>query len=251
MCSKKISFFRTSAGCVLAKCRQLCHMEGFQFRTWGAMCALLICATFLNAANLTTNTITSSTNVARSGVATQTFDLDDQHKIRPGDKLSFRVAEDREEAKPLTVTDSGEVELPSPFGRFNASGKTCRVLATEIKSSLEKEYYKRATVILGLDAMNNVRGQAYVSGQVSKPGPVNIPANAALTLSQAILIAGPPTQWAKLNAVKVVRKKAGQSTQTMQVDVDAILNKGRIEKDITVEPDDLIIVPERGILLGG
>jgi protein involved in polysaccharide export with SLBB domain len=251
MCSKKISFFRTYAGCVLAKCGQLCHMEGFRFRILGTLCVLSSCATFLNAANLTTNTVASSTNVARPGVVTQTFDLDDQHKIRPGDKLSFRVAEDREEAKPLTVTDSGEVELPSPFGRFNASGKTCRVLAREIKSSLEKEYYKRATVILGLDAMNNVRGQAYVSGQVSKPGPVNIPANAPLKLSQAILIAGPPTQWAKLSAVKVVRQKGNQGAQTLQVDVDAILNKGRIEKDITVEPDDLIIVPERGVLLGG
>jgi protein involved in polysaccharide export with SLBB domain len=226
-------------------------MEGFRFRILGTLCVLSSCATFLNAANLTTNTVASSTNVARPGVVTQTFDLDDQHKIRPGDKLSFRVAEDREEAKPLTVTDSGEVELPSPFGRFNASGKTCRVLAREIKSSLEKEYYKRATVILGLDAMNNVRGQAYVSGQVSKPGPVNIPANAPLKLSQAILIAGPPTQWAKLSAVKVVRQKGNQGAQTLQVDVDAILNKGRIEKDITVEPDDLIIVPERGVLLGG
>lgn len=226
-------------------------MEVCRFCSWATLCALLSSATFLGAANLNPNTTTSGTNVARAALPTQAFDLDDQHKIRPGDKLSFRVVEDREEAKPLTVTDSGEVELPSPFGRFNASGKTCRVLAREIKSSLEREYYKRATVILGLDAMNNVRGQAFVSGQVSKPGPVNIPANASLTLSQAILLAGPPTQWAKLSAVKVVRKRSGQGAQTLQIDVDAILNKGRIEKDIIVEPDDLIIVPERGVVFGG
>jgi protein involved in polysaccharide export with SLBB domain len=223
-------------------------MEVFRFCAWATLCALLSGATLSSAANLTTNSVSGGANVARASVAPQAFDLDDQHKIRPGDKLSFRVAEDREETKPLTVTDSGEVELPSPFGRFNASGKTCRVLAREIKTSLEREYYKRATVILGLDAMNNVRGQAFVSGQVTKPGPVNIPANAPLKLSQAILLAGPPTQWAKLSAVKLVRRKAGEGAQTTQVDVDAILNKGRIEKDVIVEPDDLIIVPERGVV---
>ena len=98
--------------------------------------------------------------------------------------------------------------------------------------------------------MNNVRGKAYVSGQVSKPGPVNIPVDAPFKLSQAILIAGPPTQWAKLKEVKVVREK-GQDTQTIVVDVDAILNKGRPEHDMVLEPDDLVIVPERGVVFGG
>lgn len=202
--------------------------------------------------------ITSSaqTNISNRNVpflaprpVNESFELDNQHRIRPGDKLSFRVAEDREEAKPLLVTDSGEIELPSPFGRFHAAGQTCKTLAQEIKAALEKDYYKHATVHLGIDAMNNVRGKAYVSGQVAKPGPVNIPVEAPLKVSQAILLAGPPTQWAKLSEVKVVRQN-GRDAQTLVVNVDAILNKGRPEKDIVLEPDDLIIVPERGIIFG-
>jgi polysaccharide export outer membrane protein len=172
--------------------------------------------------------------------------LDNQHTLRPGDKLSFRVDEDREDAKQLTVTDSGEIELPQPFGRFRAAGKTCKTLAEEIKVALEKDYYKRATVRLGLDSINNVRGKAYIFGQISKPGPVNIPVDDKLKLSQAILLAGPPLQWAKLSAVKVVR-----SGRTAVVDLDAIMNKGRPEKDMYLEPDDWVIVPERGILVGG
>jgi protein involved in polysaccharide export with SLBB domain len=177
----------------------------------------------------------------------QHFDLDNHHKLRPGDKLSFRVEEDREEAKSLIVTDSGEVELPSPFGRFNAAGKTCQALAQEIKVALERDYYKRASVHIGLDAMNNVRGKAYVSGQVSKPGPVNIPVDSPLKLSQAILIAGPPTQWAKLKEVKVARDNGHK---IITVDVDSILNKGQLEKDVVLEPDDVVIVPERGVVFG-
>ena len=70
-----------------------------------------------------------------------------------------------------------------------------------------------------------------------------------MKLSQAILLAGPPLQWAKLSAVKVVRQN-GRDAQTTIVDVDAILNKGRPEKDMFLEPDDLVIVPERGVLIG-
>jgi protein involved in polysaccharide export with SLBB domain len=192
-------------------------------------------------ASLATNRV--ETYLARVP-SSQPVVLDNQHTIRPGDKLSFRVDEDREEAKPLVVTDSGEIELPQPFGRFYASGKTCKTLAQEIKVALEKDYYKRATVRLGLDAINNVRGKAYIHGQVSKTGPVNIPVDSKLKLSEAIVLAGPPLQWAKLSAVRVVR--AGKTTV---VDVDAVINKGRSEKDMVLEPDDLVVVPERGVLI--
>jgi protein involved in polysaccharide export with SLBB domain len=213
--------------------------------------AVLISAASLPAQIVSTNATNAAVNaVAPRAAAGTSRALDDHHRLRPGDKLSFRVAEDGEDAKPLTVTDLGEIELPYGFGRFAAANKTCRALAQEIKVALEKDYYKRATVHLGLDAINNVRGKAYVSGQVSKPGPVSIPVDAPLKLSQAILIAGPPTQWAKLSAVKVVRQ-GGKDTQTFIVDVDAILNKGRPEKDVVLEPDDLVIVPERGVLVGG
>ena len=76
-------------------------------------------------------------------------DLDDKHIIRAGDKLSFRIDEDKEEPKVLNVTDSGEIELPYNLGRFSAANKTCKRLAQEIKATVEKEYYHRATVHLG------------------------------------------------------------------------------------------------------
>src|SRR4028118_1307278 len=66
--------------------------------------------------------------------------LDDRRKLGIGDQVRFRVVEDRKEPTPLVVTDSGEMEVPL-IGRVNAAGKTCKQLAYEIKSGLEKEYY--------------------------------------------------------------------------------------------------------------
>jgi protein involved in polysaccharide export with SLBB domain len=220
-------------------------MEVFRYRTWAALCAAVIFGATVCAQTAGTNNGNSAVMNVTRALPGQSFDLDNHHKIRPGDKLSFRIAEDREDAKSLPVTDSGEIELPQPFGRFAAAGKTCKTLAQEIKTALEKDYYKRATVHLGLDALNSVRGRAYVSGQVTKPGPVDIPVNQPLKLSQAILQVG-PTQWAKLTNVKVVRENG----QTIIADVDAVLNKGKVEKDMVLEPGDLIIVPERGVVFG-
>jgi polysaccharide biosynthesis/export protein len=226
-------------------------MEVLKYRTAAMFCVAMtfvgpLCAQTPPTSN-SLNPSAAAANVSRAS-APHNGDLDTRHKIRPGDKLSFRVEEDQEEAKSLPVTDSGEIELPSPFGRFTASGKTCKELAQEIKDALEKDYYKRATVRLGLDAINNVRGQVLISGTVAKPGPVNIPVNSPLKLSAAILAAG-QTQWSKLSTVKVMRQK-GRDVQTIVVDVDAVL-KGKLDKDIVLEPDDIVFVPERGVLIGG
>jgi protein involved in polysaccharide export with SLBB domain len=245
--------------CVSTHFEQLGTMEVLRCRAIGLVCALSIfggSALGQGASPQSSNAAAPSpapivsliTNMPRKMPANYTVVLDNQHRIRAGDKLSFRVAEDNEEAKSLMVMDSGEIELPAPFGRYFAAGKTCQALAQEIRTALEKDYYKRATVHLGLDSRNNLRGKALVHGQVAKPGPVDIPVDAPLKLSHAILLAGPPTQWAKLQEVRVTRVRNGE-TKTMTIDVRAILQEGRLDHDIVLEPDDRVFIPERGVLI--
>lgn len=172
--------------------------------------------------------------------------LDNDHRIQPGDKLSYKVDEDREEAKVLTVADSGEIELPFNLGRVVAANRTCQSLAQDVKSALERDYYHRATVRISVESRNTVRGKVYVSGEVSKPGAVPIPSDVPLKLSEAILQAGPPTQWAKLKDVKVVRR-LGKKTETKIINVEEIM-RGRLEDDIALQPDDFVVVPTRGVV---
>ena len=75
--------------------------------------------------------------------------LNDTVKLTNGDRLSYLVVEENRKPILLHITDSGEIEVPL-VGRVKATGKTCRQFASEIKSILEKEYFKRATVIIGL-----------------------------------------------------------------------------------------------------
>ena len=189
-----------------------------------------------------------ATNVALTGVTNSMDTLDDKHKLAIGDRLSFRIVEDEEEPKPLLVTDSGDLEVPY-LGRFPAAGKSCKDLARALKTELEKEYYFQATVIVAVDLMTKSRGKVYLSGPVRVPGPQEIPSDEVLTLSKAILRAGGFSDFADKHHVKVTRKggPAGNEDKTYIVNVADILEKGKTDSDLTLEPGDSIYIPERSI----
>lgn len=172
--------------------------------------------------------------------------VDDKHPLAPGDRLSFQITEDREPPKPLMVTDSGEVDIPY-IGRVSVAGKTCKEVATLLKNQLEKEYYFRATVAVGLDQVNRVAGKVYVWGQVRTQGAIEIPANESFTAGKAILRAGGFADFANKKKVKLVRSGKPGSTdkQTFELNMVEILEEGKTEKDILLHQDDFIIVPAR------
>lgn len=180
--------------------------------------------------------------------------LDDKHRFAIGDRVSFRIKEDLEdpaeplEPKPLIVTDSGEMEIPY-IGRVPAESKTCKELAREIKTLLEKDYYYQATVLISIDLRAKTRGKVYIVGPVRIPGPQEIPTDEILTLSKAIMRAGGFNDFADRRNVKLTRKPASTDGEkkTFVVDVGEIFDKGKIERDLPLEPGDLILVPERTI----
>ena len=185
-----------------------------------------------------------------------TTPLDAKHKLAIGDRLSFRILEDQEDPteprdpKPLTVADSGELEIPY-IGRFPAENKTCKELAAELKAALEKDYYFQATVILAVDLMAKTRGKVYLVGPVRVPGALDIPTDEVLTLSKAIMRAGGFSDFADKRNVKVTRKGSGAGAdaekRTFVVDVGEILEKGKVERDLPLEPGDFVLIPERAI----
>ncbi len=168
--------------------------------------------------------------------------LDDRRTLGIGDKVSFRVVEDRKEPVILTVTDSGEMEVPL-IGRVSAANKTCKQLAYLIKGPLEKTYFYKATVIVGLDMVSvKSRGRVYVTGQVKNQGPLDIPPDEVFTLSKAIMRAGGLADFANRKKIKLVRKGGGEN---LVVNLEEIMEKGRSDLDPLLKPDDTIIVPTR------
>lgn len=180
--------------------------------------------------------------------------LDNTRKLGVGDRLSFRVVQEREEAKPLEVTDMGEVEFPL-IGRVKAANKTLKQLAYEVKQLMDREFYYNSTVLIGLDRSSKFRGRIYVIGNVAGVGPQDIPADEVFTVSKAILRAGGFGDFADQRKVKLIRKGAPASDSLQQkedvkkdeviVDCKAIFKGDPNAVDPVVQPDDMIVVPQR------
>ena len=168
--------------------------------------------------------------------------LDDKKKLGANDFVSFRVVEDRDnDSQRLRVNDSGELEVPY-IGLVPAQGKTCKELAFNIKSALEKEYYYHATVILAVDRVSEKsRGRIYVYGSVKSQGPQEVPPDESYTVSKAVIRAGGFGDFANKRKVKVTRKNGKDFT----VDLKRVIEEGHTEEDVVLQPDDQIYVPQR------
>jgi len=213
-------------------------------------------ATNVLQSSITTNAAPSpnaSAPIAQAGtnsatpISTNDMDaLDDTYRLAIGDSISFRIEEDEDDPKMLTVLDSGDLDVPY-IGHYAAAGKTCKQLAQALKVELEKEYYYRATVIIAVNSMTRSRGKVYLVGAVRMPGPQDIPSDEIFTVSKAVLRAGGFTDYADKHGVKVTRKATapGAADQTLTVDVGDILEKGKIGSDVTLQSGDLVFIPER------
>jgi protein involved in polysaccharide export with SLBB domain len=194
---------------------------------------------------LATN-VPASRNGVKSGRIDTVDQLDDKYKLNIRDKISFRIIEDEDPPIELTVTDSGDLDVPY-VGLYAAIGKTCKELARALKADLEQEYYYNATVIIALNQWANSQGKIYLVGPVRLPGPQEIPSDEVLTLSKAILRAGGFSDYADQRKVRVTRKSSlpGGKDKEFIINVEEILTKGNREGDLTLQDGDLVYVPER------
>lgn len=187
--------------------------------------------------------------------------LDDKILLEPGDTISFRVIEDRDQAIPLPVADTGEVNFPY-INRVKVEGKTCHQVAMEVKKLLEVDYYKRATVIVGLDIMVGkdkapAKDMAWVVGEVRQVGPFELVKAQPMTVSQIILRAGGFGDFADQRKIKVLHRssKASDTDNNHLLDSDNVKDAqiidvksvfdGKSTVDPVVKPGDYIIVPKQ------
>ena len=185
--------------------------------------------------------------------------LDDKIPLSVGDTVSIRILEDRDDPVTRIVTDTGEVNFPY-IGRLKVEGKTCHQVAIEAKKLLEVDYYKRATVIVGLDLIEGqdktkAKDMVWVVGEVKEVGPQELTKAQPLTVSQIILRAGGFGDFADQRKVKVIHRdpKATATDQppnvsevkdAQEVDVKSVFD-GKSTADPFVKSGDYIIVPKK------
>jgi len=85
--------------------------------------------------------------------------------------------------------------------------------------------------------------QVYVLGEVAKPGSYPLPTEAGLTVIEAITLAGGFSQYAAPDKTRIIRKKPGGSSN-IPIDISAVTKRGDKSKDLQLEPNDVVYVPE-------
>jgi protein involved in polysaccharide export with SLBB domain len=82
---------------------------------------------------------------------------------------------------------------------------------------------------------------------VRNQGPIDMALNENLTAGKAILRAGGFADFANKKRVKVIRGAGADGTgkRTFELNMVDILEKGKSEEDVVLQPDDFIIVPSR------
>jgi protein involved in polysaccharide export with SLBB domain len=82
----------------------------------------------------------------------------------------------------------------------------------------------------------------YVLGEVLKPGAYQI--DQASTTIQGIAMAGGFTDKAAPNWTKIIRAHPDGRQETLVVDVNEVLRRGRKDKDLPLIAGDVVVVPE-------
>lgn len=164
--------------------------------------------------------------------------------LRPGDRLRFTVLEDPDAAAEVVVNASGKGDFPL-LGLMEVAGRTVEQVAAVTKAALEADYYVRATVRLLLvdrPEKSSSRGRVYLAGQMRKIGVVEIDLSERNTAGRVILASGGLSDFADAKRIRIVRKVPGRDDlETLTVDLEEVLKKGRIDRDVPLLDGDFVI----------
>ncbi len=82
----------------------------------------------------------------------------------------------------------------------------------------------------------------YVLGEVKKPGAYQL--DHAATVLEGIALAGGFTDKAAANRTRVIRNHKDGRQESIVVDLNEVIKRGRKDKDLPLTPNDVIVVPE-------
>lgn len=161
------------------------------------------------------------------------------YRVGPENALTIDVYYGRDEnlSRKVRVSSKGIITFPL-LGEVEVSGLTISELEKKLTRLLEKDYLVNPQVSVFIEEYSTVS----ILGQVTTPG--SFPIKGSLSAVELISMAGGFTKIAATNDVKVIRTNPDGTKKTVTVKVNDIINKGKEEDDIQLEPGDIVTVGE-------
>ncbi|MFB2919896.1 SLBB domain-containing protein [Aerosakkonema funiforme] len=166
------------------------------------------------------------------------------YTLGSGDRIQIDVFNVPEYTREYQVLVNGTVNL-ALIGSVSVEGLTLEQAGAVISNRYAR-FLRRPIVTVSLVAPRPLN--VAVSGEVNRPGAYVISLTAAgggvqqPTITQALTLAGGITQSANLRGAQVRRVTRG-GTQTINVDLFALLRAGDLRQDITLRDGDTIFIP--------
>ena len=162
------------------------------------------------------------------------------YRIGPGDQLEIFVWRNPEISANVPVRPDGKISTPLVEDMV-AVGKTPSQLARDMEHVLET-YIKNPSVNVIVTEFKGVpEEQVRVVGQAVNPQAV--PFRQGMTVLDVMIAVGGLSEFASGNRAKIVRRVDGQIVE-FRVRLDDLINKGRVDQNVKIEPGDVIFIPE-------
>jgi len=162
------------------------------------------------------------------------------YKIGGADLLDITVYQQNDLDRKLRVSQKGEISFPL-VGVVKVGGLSISEAESALSERL-KEYLKSPQVTIFIREYGNKK--VFVLGEVAKPGSYELPTESKLTVLEAVSLAGGFTPIAAPDRTKVIRNSAEGKSQSFEIEVSAITKRGEKSKDMALEPNDVIYVPQ-------
>ena len=179
----------------------------------------------------------ASTDAAKTEPATNP----DAFTITAGDVLQITVWKEDALDRELVVLPDGTVNFPL-IGSIGVQDKTPAQVQADIKDKLHS-FIPDASVAVVVKA--DLGHTVSVIGQVLKPGELIMGHH--LTVMQALSQAGGLTPYANDGRIIILRRKGDKET-SIRFPYDDVVTGDDLDKDIVLQPGDVVVVPTSGLL---
>ena len=153
--------------------------------------------------------------------------------IGAADVIAISVLDNRDLDTVVSVNPDGKIVV-SPIGDIQAAGLTVPELTQRLTAEFAKKV-KSPVVTVTLREVNSYR--IYFLGRVGRTGIVS--SKSIISLLQGISLAGGIPDGTDLSLAYLVR-----GNERVPVDFTKLLRNGDLSQNITLEPDDTVVVPD-------
>lgn len=161
------------------------------------------------------------------------------YKLGGADLLNITVFQQPDLDRKLRVSQKGTITFPL-VGPVTVGGLTVQEAEAALSAKLS-EYVVSPQVTIFIQEYGNKK--IFVLGEVKKPGSFELPTESRLTVLEAISLAEGFSPIAAPDRTKVIRTVDGKS-QSFTIPVSDITKHGEKDKDIPLEPNDVVYVPQ-------